>query len=119
MERVRIARNVAIVLTIALAVYLLPGGGRAAAIVETLLYIGFGVGFGYLGLQLYRQHGVALHSLGDHTRALLYGGLALGLFAITARARMWQTSLHEALWWALVIAAVYMLLDVYRRWRAY
>ncbi|HXW59064.1 MAG TPA: hypothetical protein VEJ23_06260 [Solirubrobacteraceae bacterium] len=113
------ARNAAIVLVIALAIYLLPGGGRAATIFESLLYIGFGVGFGYLGLQLYRQHRVALYSLGDHTRALLYGGLALVLFALTARQRMWETSLHEALWWVLVAVAVYMLLAVYRRWRAY
>jgi hypothetical protein len=119
MDRVKTARNVAIVLVIALAVYLLPGGGRAATIFESLLYIGFGVGFGYLGLQLYREHRVAIYGLGDRYRVLLYGGLALLLFALTARQRMWQTGLGELVWFVLVALVVYAFLAVYRRWRAY
>lgn len=119
MERVKIARNVAIVVVIALGVYLLPGGGRAASIFESLLYIGFGVGFVYLGLQMYREHRVSLYGLGDRHRALLYGGLALALFAITARQRMWQTGTGELVWFALIGLVLYAFLAVYRRWRAY
>jgi hypothetical protein len=119
MQRARTARNIAIVLVIALAVYLLPGGGRAANIFSALLYIGFGVGFGYLGLQLYREHRVAIYGLGDRHRALLYGGLALTMFAITARERMWQTGTGELVWFVLVGCVLYAFLTVYRRWRAY
>jgi len=118
-ERVKTARNIAIVLVIALAVYLLPGGGRAADTFAALLYIGFGVGFGYLALQLYREHRVTIYSLGDRYRALFYGGLALGMFAITARERMWQTGTGELVWFVLVAVVLYAFLSVYRRWRAY
>jgi hypothetical protein len=119
MDRPKTMRNVAIVVLIAAAVYLLPGGGQAASTFEAVLLVGFGVGIGYLGLRLYREHRVALHGLGDRHRALLYGALALGVFAVTARARMWETSLGTLVWLALIGVLVYALVAVYRRWRAY
>ena len=88
MERYRTARNVAIVALIAAAVFLLPGGGRAANTFESVLLVGFGVGFGYLGLRLYRENRVTLYALGDRYRATLYGSLALFAFAIVGYTRM-------------------------------
>jgi hypothetical protein len=119
MDRMKTARNVAIVALIAAAVYLLPGGGRAASTFEALLYTAFGVGIAYLGLRLYREHRIALHGLGDRHRALLYGALAVAVFVVTARERMWQTGLGEIVWFALIGFVAYTLLAVYRRWRAY
>ncbi|HYM45333.1 MAG TPA: hypothetical protein VES65_04145 [Solirubrobacteraceae bacterium] len=119
MDRLKTARNVAIVALIAAAVYLLPGGGRVADTFEALLYVAFGVAIGYLGLRLYRENRVALHSLGDRHRGLLYAALAAGLLALMARARMWQTGLGELLWFVLIGGIVYALVAVFRRWRAY
>jgi len=119
MDRLKTARNVAIVILIAAAVYLLPGGGRAAQTFVALLYAAFGVAIGYLGLRLYREHHVALHSLGDLHRGLLYGAVSVGLLAFMARARMWQTGLGELLWFVLIGGVVYALVAVVRRWRAY
>jgi hypothetical protein len=118
-ERLKTTRNVAIVLLIAAAVYLLPGGGRAASTAEALLYIGFGVAIEYIGLRMYREHRVALHGLGDHYRGLLYGAIAGGLLVYMSRVRMWQTGLGELLWFVLVGGIVYALVAVFRRWRAY
>jgi hypothetical protein len=119
MDRLRLARNVAIVLVIAAAVYLLPGGGRAASTFEAALLAAFALGIGYLGLRLYREHRVAIHSLGDRHRGLLYGGLALAYFALMARARMWQTGLGELVWFVIVGLVIASLMAVYRRWRSY
>jgi hypothetical protein len=119
MDRFKTARNVAIVALIAAAVYVLPGGGRAASTFEALLYVAFAIGIAYLGLRLYRENRVALHGLGDRHRALLYGALAGVLFALTARVRMWQTGLGELVWFALVGFLAYTLLTVYRHWRSY
>jgi hypothetical protein len=119
MERLKTARNIAIVLVIAAGVYVLPGGGRAATTFAAALYVALGAGFAFLGLRLYREQRVALHGLGDRHRALLYGALALGLFALTARQRMWHTGVGELAWFVLVGVVVYALLAVYRRWRAY
>jgi hypothetical protein len=119
MERYRPAINVAIVLLIAAAVFLLPGGGQAASTFEAVLMIGFGVGFGYLGLRLYREHRVTVHGLGDNHRAGLYGALALAAFLVAGRERMWGTGLGELVWFALALLVIYGLMVTYRRWRAY
>lgn len=118
-DRFKTTRNVAIVLLIAAAVYLLPSGGQVASTFEALLYIGFGVAIGYLGLRFYREHRVALYSLGDRYRGLLYGAIAGGLFAYMARVRMWQTGVGELLWFVLVGGIVYAAVMLVRRWRAY
>jgi len=119
MDRVRTARNVAIVALIAAAVYLLPGGGRAANTFEAILLVGFGVVIGYLGLRFYREHRISLHSSGDGYRALLYGALAVGTITVVARQRMWETGIGELIWFALIGLVVWALIAVYRYWRAY
>ncbi len=119
MDSLKTARNVAIIALIAAAVYFIPGGGRAANTFESVLWVAFGVGIGYLGLRAYREYRVALHGLGDRHRGLLYGGIAGAMFAYMARPRMWQTGLGELVWFALAGFILYTLLEVYRNWRAY
>jgi len=128
------ARNLAIVLAIAAAVYFIPGGGTAAGTFEAALWVAFGVGIGYLGLRFYREHHVGLYSLGDRHRGLLYLALALAVFLWAVRSRMWYalqlsggellqvhrwSGFGEVLWFALAAAAAYSLLAVYRHWRSY
>lgn len=119
MDRLKVVRNIAIVALIAAAVYFLPGGGRASHTFLGIVYIGFAVAIGYLGLRLYREHRVALHSLGDVYRGVFYGAIAFAVLAYAARARMWESGLGELLWFVLVGAIVYAFLAVYRHWRAY
>src|ERR1700681_4918111 len=111
MERGKHVRNIAIVVAIAAAVYLLPGGGEVALTFEAALWVAFGFGIAYLGLRLYREHRISLYNLGDRHRALLYGAVALGVFAYAARRRMWETGSGELLWFVLVGCVVYALLE--------
>ena len=131
------ARNVAIILAIAGAVFFIPGGGRAARTFEAALWTVFALGFGLIFLRMYREHRVALFSLGDVHRALLYFAVALGFFLWAVRTRLWYATelqhgtvlrieqvhrwggLGEVLWFALAGMAVYALVAMYRRWRAY
>jgi hypothetical protein len=113
------ARNVAIVLALAAAVYLLPGGGRAASTFESVLWVAFGVGLAYMAVRLYREHQITVHGLGEHYRGLLYGAVAVVALAVAGRERMWQTGLGELVWFALIGLVVYALLSVYRHWRSY
>jgi hypothetical protein len=119
MANAKTFRNVTIIVVIALAVYLVPGGGRAASTFEAALLCAFALGIGYLGLRLYREYRIAIHGLGDRHRALLYGSIGVAVFAILGRARLWESSLGELLWFVLLGLIVYSLLAVYRRWRAY
>ncbi len=113
------ARNVAIIVAIAAAVHFLPGGGRAASAFEGALWVAFGVGFGYLGLRLYREQRITIHGLGDRHRGLLYVGIALGVFLWAARVRMWHTGIGELAWFALLAFVGYSLLEVFRHSRTY
>jgi hypothetical protein len=112
-------RNVAIVLAIAAAVYFLPGGGRAANTFASALWVAFGLGIGLACLWLYRERRVTLHGLGDRNRAILYGAVALGIFAWVARARMWSSGVGKPAWFVLVGCVIYALVMVYRQARAY
>jgi len=119
LEPLKTARNVAIILAVAAAVYFIPGSAHATSSFEAALWVGFGGAFGWFGLRLYREHRVALHSLGDRHRALLYGAVALAVFAVEARARMWQTGIGELAWFALIAFVIYALMEVYRFSRSY
>lgn len=113
------ARNIAIIVAIAAAVYFIPGSSRATSTVEAVLGVGFGFAIAYLGLRLYREHRVAIHSLGERHRALLYGAIAVGVFAAEARGRMWESGIGELAWFVLVGIVIYALMEVYRYSRTY
>src|ERR1700739_4463417 len=97
-DQLKTACNVAIILLIAAAVYFLPSGGQVANTFEAVLYVGFGVAIGYLGLRFYREYRVTLHGLGDRYRGLLYGAIALAVLLWMSRVRMWHTGIGELLW---------------------
>jgi len=118
-DQVRTACNIAIVLAIAAAVYFLPSGGRVASTFEALLYVGFGLAIGYIGLRVYRERRYTLHGLGDRYRGLLYGAIALAVLLWMSRVRMWHTGVGELLWFVLVGGIAYAAIMVVRRWRAY
>lgn len=119
MSKLGTIRNIIIVLAIAAAVQLLPGGTRAADTFRSVLWTVFAVGIGYVGVRLYREHRISIYSLGSKHRAILYGALAAGALLLAGRARMWQTGGGEVVWFVLVGAVLYSLLLVYRFWRSY
>ena len=119
MGRFKSAWNVAIVVAIAAAVAFLPGGGRAADTISATLSVLFAAGLTYFAVQLYREHRLGLHALGDGRRALLYGTLAV------ARRDPGRTGTHvefgigEFVWFVLVLLVLYVLLALYRFARSY
>jgi hypothetical protein len=113
------ARNVAILLVLAAAVAFLPGGHRAANTVATILGVAFAVGLAYAGLWFYRQHRIAIYSLGDRRRALLYGAIGVGVVTLAAQTRMWETGFGEFAWFVLLGLVAYTLFALYRYSRSY
>lgn len=119
MDRMRTLRNIAIVAVVAGAVQFLPGGGQAAEAFGAALWVIFAAGFAYFGYRIYRERRLSLYGLGQRNRALLYGGVALGFFAVAARARMWETGFGEFVWFVFAGLAAWALLAVYRFSRTY
>ncbi|HTD57850.1 MAG TPA: hypothetical protein VK672_03050, partial [Solirubrobacteraceae bacterium] len=64
MDRLKVARNVAIVALIAAAVEFLPGGGHAVEAFAAALWVVFAGGLAFFGYRLYRERRVDLNSLG-------------------------------------------------------
>jgi hypothetical protein len=118
-DRKKTVRNVAILLALAAAVAYLPGGGRAALTFQTILGVVFMLALGFAGIQLYRQHHIAIHSLGDRRRALAYGSIGVGAVTLAAKPRMWETGFGEFAWFVLIGLVAYTLFSLYRYSRSY
>jgi hypothetical protein len=112
-------RNLAIVLGLAAALAFLPGGGTTASVILQLISVIFLAGLAFLAYRLYREHRVALFSLGDGVRGTLYGSAALTTLAIVGAHKLWETSAGVLAWFALIAAAVFGLVTVVRAVREY
>src|SRR5277367_1846312 len=119
MERYAPARNAAIIVIIAAAVYFLPRGGQVAHTVGALISVSFAAAIAYFGTRMYREHRTTIYSLGDRLRALLYGAVAVAVVTIAAKDRMWQTSAGEVLWFVILGAVIYSFVYIYRASRTY
>lgn len=117
--RAKTIRNVAILLLLAAVVAYVPGGGRAAATVQTILGVAFMFGLGLAGVYFYRQHRVAIYGLGERRRALLYGALGVGALILAAKPRMWASGAGEFAWFVLLGCVAYTLFALYRYSRSY
>lgn len=114
------ARNLLIVVAIAAAVYFLPGGGDAATFVGGLLSAGILTLFALLGVRFYRENRIAVFSLGDQHRAILYSSLGVAVFAMAALRRLFDAGGAGVLvWFALMGSAAFGLYTVYVRHREY
>ncbi|HXB65328.1 MAG TPA: hypothetical protein VNV42_10685 [Solirubrobacteraceae bacterium] len=118
-DRAKTVRNVAILLLLAAVVAYVPGGGRAAATVQTILGVAFMFGLGLAGLYFYRQHRTTIYGLGDRRRAVLYSAVGVAAVTLAAKPRMWQTSFGEFVWFVLLGCVAYTLFALYRYSRSY
>ena len=114
-----ITRNVLIVVVLAGAVYAVPGGGKSAEFIRSLLSILITASFAFIGWKLYRENRIAIFSLGDRDRGLLYGAIGTAVLMMAARERLWVTTAGKLLWVAAVAAASYALVVVYRHYRSF
>jgi hypothetical protein len=116
---VEAVRNVAIVVVIALAVWLLPGGGDGAQLVIQVLNAIFIVMAALFCGVMYRRYRAEIFGLGDAWRFALYAAIGVAIVSVAAAGRMFATGAGAALWFALVGGASYTLYLVWRRYRSY
>ena len=115
----RNVRNVVIVLALAAAVAFLPAAGVGAAFLGWLLGIGFLGALGWFVSRLYREYRLTLYGLGDRNRGLLYGAVGVTVLTLTATRLLWATAIGTLAWFALLGAAIYAAVYVYRASREY
>ena len=115
----RNVRNVVIVLALAAAVAFLPAAGVGAAFLGWLLGIGFLGALVWFASRLYREYRLTLYGLGDRNRGLLYGAIGVTALTLTASSLLWQTPIGVLAWFALLGAAIFAAVVVYRAAREY
>lgn len=113
------ARNAAIVVGLALVVWLLPGGSQGRVAVSQLLSLLFLGGLLFLLTRLYREYRISLLDLPTRSRGILYGSFALAAFAIVATGRLWNTGPGVLIWLTLLGVAGYGMYRVGQSARAY
>jgi TRAP-type C4-dicarboxylate transport system permease small subunit len=113
-------RNIAIVVALALAVWLVPGGGTASVTISNLLSVVFIGGLLFLGYRLYMENRETILGLPERNRGVLYAAIALGAITLVATSRMWDAGgLGAMLWLAFIALAVWGLYSVWRAYREY
>jgi hypothetical protein len=119
-ERGKHLRNIAIIIGLALAVWLVPGGDTASVTISNLLSILFIGGLLFFGYRLYMEHRESIFGLSERNRGILYAAIALGAITLVATREMWDAGgLGAMLWLAFLVAAIWGLLYVWRAYREY
>lgn len=101
----RAARNVAIVMALALLVAVLPNGNNAAEALLTALTMGLLAGMSWMLYTLSRQNQLTLATLSDGRRTIFYGAFGLIALLIAGADKMFATGGGSVLWLLLFAAA--------------
>ena len=113
-------RNIAIIVGLALAVWLVPGGDKASVTISNLLTIVFVGGLLFFGYRLYMEHRETIFGLAERQRGILYAAIALGAITLVATRRLWdEGGLGALIWLGFLGLAVYALVTVWRAYREY
>jgi hypothetical protein len=112
-------RNMAIVVALALVVWLVPGGGEGASVVQQTLSAIFIVMIVLVASRLYRQFRGEIFDLGDTWRLALYAAVGVAIVTVASSRRLMETAPGTLLWFALIGGASYTLLLVWQRHRSY
>ena len=102
----RAARNVAIIMLLALVVAFLPGGGNAAEALITALTMALLAGVAWMVYTLSRENQLTLATLTDGRRALLYGAVGMIVLLIAGTDKLFSTGGGTLLWIVLLAASV-------------
>lgn len=103
---VRTARNVVIIMLLALGAAFLPGGGNAVETIITAITMAFLAGIAWMLYALSRQNQLTLATLSDGRRAILYGAFGLIALLVAGTDRLFSSGGGTLLWILLFGAAV-------------
>jgi hypothetical protein len=116
----RMARNIAIIALVALAITVIPGGGPTLDVILTIITLAFFTAIALLGYRLYREHHFTLDALEHRQRLVLYSSVGLAFLTFAATQRMFDAGGLGALGWiALLGLASYGVFWVFTQARRY
>ncbi len=108
------ARNIAIIMLLALAITVLPGGDEVADTILTALTMAFMVAIGFLVYRLYRDQEMTIESLSDPQRAGLFGAVGAIALLVVGFDEFEGFAGGILLWIALMAGAVAAIFFIWR-----
>ena len=116
----RNARNIAIIVLIAVPVAFLPGGGQAAEAALTVLVLAFLATLGFAARQIYRENRLTYDTLPDDQRAVLLGAVGVIVLMIAGAGKLLVGGGFGAVIWVTLMAcAVVAIVGVWMRAHSY
>lgn len=102
----RTARNVAIVMLLAVPVAFVPAGGNVAEAIITALTMALLAGIAWMVYVMSRDNQLTLATLSDGRRAILYGAVGLLALLVAGTDRLFSTGGGTLLWIVLLGVAI-------------
>ena len=115
----RTARNVAIIMLLALAAAFAPNGGNVVDAILVALTMGFLAGISWMLFTLSRENQLTLATLSDSRRALFYGAFGLLALLVAGADLMFSTGGGTVLWILLLVGAVMAIWKVWTEANTY
>jgi hypothetical protein len=109
----RTARNVAIILLLALAAAFAPHGGNVVEALLAAITLAFLTGISWMLYTLSREKQLTIATLTDAQRAIFYGGFGVLVLCAASAQMLFNSGGGTVLWLAMFVGA---LLAIYRVW---
>jgi Kef-type K+ transport system membrane component KefB len=113
------ARNIAIIVALAVAVVAVPGGSDTAGLVGAILSVAIVALIAYFAGRFYRDHQVDIYGLGDRDRMILYVAIGAIVLLLAASGRLTSSSPGTLVEIAGLAICAGGLLRVFRNWQRY
>jgi hypothetical protein len=113
------ARNIAIIVALAVAVVAVPGGSDTAGLIGAIFSLAIVALIAYFAGRFYRDHQTDIYGLGDRDRAILYVAIGAIVLLLAASGRLTSSgpgTLVEIVGLAICAGG---LLRVFRNWQRY
>jgi hypothetical protein len=115
----RNARNVAIIMVLALGVAFAPAGGNVVDAIFTVITMGFLAGISWMLYRLSRENQLTLATLTDSRRAIFYGGFGMLALLVAGADKLFSTGGGTLLWILLLAGSVFAIWRVWTEANTY
>jgi len=113
------ARNVAILMLIALAIVAVPGAGNAWALAGAIVSLILFALLAYFAGRFYRDHQLDVYGLGDLDRATMYAAIAVVAVVLVGWGNLFDHTSGAVVAVVLLALSAAGLVRVYRNWQRY
>ena len=114
-----LARNIAVIALLALAVAFVPGGGNAADAILATISIAFMAAIAFSLFGLYRSQRETVWTLDDRNRAMLFGAVGVIVLCVAGSDKAFDSGGGTLLWIGALGLSIAAIISVWRNAHSY